>query len=106
MTGPIDPIRPIRRLASPPKREAQRDAAPVVNLTVNVGAPEPVRPAQMRPEPAATPETHLVAQEARVRGLRGGQKVLQTARCAYLEAQWSGPRDRRAKTGRITKTSA
>jgi hypothetical protein len=39
-----------------------------------------------------------------VRGLRGGQKVLDAARSAYLGAEWSGPNDRRAHTGQITKT--
>ena len=33
------------------------------------------------------------------RGLRGGPPVLEAARNAYLEAQWSGPDDRRASRG-------
>ena len=41
-----------------------------------------------------------------MRGLRGGPKVLEAARSAYLEAEWSGPNDRRARTGKITKTEA
>ena len=36
----------------------------------------------------------------------GGPKVLEAARSAYLEAEWSGPNDRRARTGKITKTEA
>jgi hypothetical protein len=38
------------------------------------------------------------------RGLRGGPETLDKARSAYLEAEWSGPADRRVRTGRITKT--
>src|SRR5262249_48883006 len=107
MTGPVEPIRPIRLTGRQRKREAaEREPAPMVNVTVNLGQPEPGRPSRLAPEPPATPETHLIAQEARVRGLRGGQKVLDTARSAYLEAQWSGPKDRRMKSGRITKTTA
>ena len=38
------------------------------------------------------------------RGLRAGQETLVRARASYLETEWSGPADRRLKTGRITKT--
>ena len=106
MTGPIDPIRPIRLIGRRPKPAEQApapDPAPVVNLTINVGQPQ--KPGRLQGEPPASAEAHMIAQGARVRGLRGGQKVLDTARSAYLEAQWSGPGDRRARTGRITKTT-
>ena len=107
MTGPIDPIRPIRLISQRKRAAAEAsEPAPVLNLTVNGGAAEPARRSRLSTEPPATPETHLIAQEARVRGLRGGRKVLDDARSAYLEAQWSGPRDRRARSGRITKTTA
>jgi hypothetical protein len=36
------------------------------------------------------------------RGLKGGAPVLQAARRAYLETQWSGPGDRRAAAGLLT----
>ena len=35
------------------------------------------------------------------RGLRGGAAVLQAARGAYLQAQWSGPADRRLVLGSV-----
>ena len=35
------------------------------------------------------------------RGLKGGAPVLQTARRAYLETQWSGLGDRRAGLGAV-----
>jgi hypothetical protein len=104
--GPIAPIRPVRLVRrQPPRPEADaRDEAaePVLNVTVNVVAP---------PQPPTTPykpptnlDAHLIAQNNRVRGLRGGQQVLDAARGAYLEAEYSGPNDRRAHAGQIKKT--
>jgi hypothetical protein len=106
MTGAIDPIRPIRLVRRETPRaaaDAHEDAAPVFNVSINVGAPAPEPPAAPR-QPPTNLDAHLIAQSARVRGLRGGQKVLETARHAYLETEWSGPNDRRTTTGQITKT--
>lgn len=103
MTGPIDPIRPVRlvRRERPQPAADESVDAPVVNVTINVApTPEPA-PTPILPTPDAA--THMIAQEARVRGLRGGPKVLQAARSAYLETEWSGPNDRRAHTGQIAK---
>jgi hypothetical protein len=105
--GPIDPIRPVR-LVRRERRSAdaaQDDAAPVVNVTVNI-APAPPEPPSAPYRPPTNLDAHLIAQNARVRGLRGGQQVLDTARGAYLETEFSGPNDRRAVTGQITKTQA
>ena len=102
MTGAIDPIRPIRlirREAAAPAPASQDDAQAVFNVSINVvPAPEPA------PRSPTNLDAHLIAQQARVRGLRGGQKVLETARHAYLETEWSGPNDRRTVAGRIAKT--
>jgi len=104
MTGAIDPIRPIRLV----RREAPRpaisddDSATVFNVSINV-----VPAAEPPPTPPRQPtnlDAHLIAQQARVRGLRGGQNVLETARHTYLETEWSGPHDRRTVAGQITKT--
>jgi hypothetical protein len=46
----------------------------------------------------------LLGQSGRKRGLKGGQPVLVGARSAYLEAEFSGPSDRRVAVGKITKT--
>jgi len=105
--GPIDPIRPVRLIRREHPRAAaeEEDApAPTVNVTVNIGSPAspPAAPYQ----PPTNLDAHLIAQGARARGLRGGQKVLETARSTYLAAEYSGPHDRRARTGRITKTEA
>ena len=102
--GPIDPIRPvrlIRRQVRPTPDEPKPSQAPVVNVTVNVAPAEPpTNPYQ----PPTNLDAHLIAQDARARGLRGGQKVLETARHVYLETEWSGDSNRRTQTGRITKT--
>ena len=106
--GPIDPIRPVR-LIRRERRSAdaapQEDAAPVVNVTVNI-APTPPEPPLAPYRPPTNLDAHLIAQSARVRGLRGGQQVLDAARGAYLETEFSGPNDRRLRAGQITKTQA
>jgi len=104
MTGAIDPIRPIRlirREARPEATESQDDTATVFNVSINVAPP-----AEPPPTPRAPTnlDAHLIAQQARVRGLRGGQNVLETARHTYLETEWSGPNDRRTSAGQIAKT--
>jgi hypothetical protein len=101
--GPIDPIRPVRLIKRErPKGEDAEPTPPTVNVTVNIA---PTAPPQAAPyQPPTNLDAHLIAQGARTRGLRGGQEVLDTARSTYLETEYSGPNDRRATTGRITKT--
>jgi hypothetical protein len=74
--------------------------------------PVPVGPAQRvafepRPQPGGgfSPfAAQLMGQDGQKRGLKGGPPVLQSARAAYLTAEWSGPNDRRGRAGRLTKT--
>jgi hypothetical protein len=102
--GPIEPIRPVRlvrRQASRADTDQPRDVQGAVSVSITIATAEP-HPAPT--QPPTNVDAHLIAQEARVRGLRGGQKVLDTARHAYLETEWSGPSDRRLQVGRITKT--
>jgi hypothetical protein len=47
----------------------------------------------------------LYGQPGQKRGLRGGAPVLRAARTAYLEAEYSGPYDRRPPQGAIAKTA-
>jgi hypothetical protein len=97
--APIRPVRPTRRDAAPKSRD---ESPAAVNVTINVG---PVADPPLSPRlPPTNLEAHLIAQTARTRGLRSGQKVLETARHAYLETEWSGPNDRRAHAGQITRT--
>ncbi|HEY1751441.1 MAG TPA: hypothetical protein VGG29_09260 [Caulobacteraceae bacterium] len=103
--GPIDPIRPVRLIRRERRKgeaEASDPAAPVVSVTVNVAPPAPEPPAPAY-QPPTNLDAHLIAQNARVRGLRGGQNVLDSARAAYLETEYSGPKDRRAHAGQVTK---
>jgi hypothetical protein len=103
--GPIDPIRPVRLVRrEPPKAEGEPAPQPTVNVTVNVTPP--AAPPRSPYQPPTGVDAHLIAQTARTRGLRGGQQVLDTARSTYLENEYSGVNDRRARAGRITKTEA
>ncbi len=99
--APIRPVRLVRRQAPRPGADSRHDAQSGVSVSITIAAAEP-HPAPT--QPPTNVDAHLIAQEARVRGLRGGQKVLETARHTYLETEWSGPSDRRLQVGRITKT--
>jgi hypothetical protein len=105
MTDPIDPIRPTRgdrrqtarRMSDPsPRAEAAPAEAPAT-LPVAV-APPP----EADPKPLLS--AHLLGQDGQKRGLRGGPPTLAKAKAAYLNAEWSGPTDRRTRTGIMSKT--
>ena len=103
--GPIDPIRPVRLIRRERRKaDGEPPPQPAVNVTVNIGQPAP--PPAAPYQPPTNLDAHLIAQGARTRGLRGGQKVLETARSTYLATEHSGTNDRRARAGRITKTQA
>jgi hypothetical protein len=85
MTEPIDPIRPVNG----DRRARVRRKADAPDKTSD-------------PRPVLT--AHLIAQENQRRGLRGGPETLAKAQAAYLTAEWSGPTDRRMRTGIISKT--
>ena len=101
MTRPIDPIRRSRRT-----REARTlsvepvPEAPVANA--GAGRVDRVKPPPETPlaEGAAALSAHLLGQEGAKRGLRGGAPVLDAARSAYENAEWSGGADRRKKSGK------
>ena len=104
MTGAIAPIRsirPIRREAAKSAAGARVDTGAAFSVSITVGPPSP--PTSPK-QPPANLDAHLAAQEARVRGLRGGQNVLDTARNTYLQTEYSGPDDRRLQAGKLTKT--
>lgn len=50
-------------------------------------------------------EAQLMGQDGQKRGLRGGKPVLDHAKGAYLDAEYSGAADRRPPRGLITKTN-
>ena len=70
-------------------------------LPVPVAGP----PSPPLPEDGAAAFTaQLIGQGGEKRGLKGGKPVLDKARHAYVEAEWTGPNDRRLKAGKIAKT--
>jgi hypothetical protein len=110
VTDPVDPIRRLDRLsrvgrgAAGAARAGKAPEPPSSNRAV-----VPVGPARTHdPESARVPvdsafAAHLLAGAPR-RGLKGGPETLEQARTTYLQNEYSGPADRRAKKGRETKT--
>ena len=67
-------------------------------------AAQPEKPDQTaRDRHASAFGAQLYGQPGEKRGLRGGEPVLNHARSAYLEAEYSGPADRRPPRGMITR---
>jgi hypothetical protein len=110
MTGPIDPLRPYgeRRHSARRAEDMPRKAADGgTNLPAVIAAPETgpeTPPPPPRPEGFAPFAAHVYGQSGQRRGLRGGQPVLDAARSAYLETEYSGPADRRPPKGVLKKT--
>ena len=71
-----------------------------VRANLPVIVEEPPKPSREPSEAAFAAQ--VMGQGGQKRGLRGGQPVLQQARSAYLEAEWSGPQDRRPPSGAVT----
>lgn len=107
MSDQIDPVQPLlpERRWRFRRREDVRAAAPVEGEA----PPAPVEAADgpdLRDRISGFAEfaAQLLGQPGIKRGLRGGPEVLDKARAAYLEAEYSGPGERRIPTGRITRT--
>lgn len=111
MTSPIDPLRRAARL----RRIGRASRASQVNGASEAGGYED-RSVPVVIEPAAPPapdhaaegvaafNAHLLGQGGVKRGLRGGPETLEAAKSVYVKTEWSGPADRRAPKGSITKT--
>ena len=110
MNGPIDPLQRAqaarRALPAPrdtnrpnPEREGADGEEDVTFVRDEQPAPPPPRKGAF-----ATFAAHLMGQSGQKRGLRGGQEVLDNARSTYLGTEYSGPADRRPRTGLIKKT--
>lgn len=74
-----------------------------------VGLPVPVSTGPRsfkdeRPQGQAELVVQLMGQAGERRGLRAGPALLDIARAAYNRVEWSGAYDRRARTGRRTRT--
>ena len=96
MTRSIDSIRAI----SGERRMRARRSSDVTPKVEPVPA-EPLAEDEVDPKPVLA--AHLIGQEGQGRGLRGGSEVLAKAKAAYLNAEWSGLTDRRARTGVFSK---
>lgn len=111
MTSPIDPIRRTGR-ARMVRHSAEDAPAASDETSEDRNLPVPVDAAPETPPPpkrnaqdgAAVFAAQLMGQDGQKRGLRGGPPVLDAAKSSYNRTEWSGPSDRRAQRGRITKT--
>lgn len=113
MTEPVPPVPPVDRRGAQ-RRERDRRASGRA-LTV-VDAPEaqetaetagrPAGPAARAGEGPAVFAAQMMGQKGQRRGLKGGPVVLDAARTAYLETEYSGARDRRPRAGVVDDSEA
>jgi hypothetical protein len=110
MNDPINPVRAVlgdrraKERRSAERRKAKREAeTAIANLPAPLRTPAPAK-ARDAVEGDCAFEAQLLGQDGRKRGLKGGPQTLEQARSAYLEAEWSGPSDRRTQTGRVRQT--
>ena len=105
MTDPVDPIR--RQDRASRAARAAASAGRAGKKAAKGGSIVPAGPARTHdPEPPpvdAAFAAQLLAGAPR-RGLKGGPETLEQARTTYLQNEYSGPADRRARKGRATKT--
>jgi hypothetical protein len=102
-----DPINPTRSSAAERRAQERRTGdrrAPADGFEARL----PVVIPQPPPSPNVAGHgsmftAHVFGQRGQKNGLKGGAPVLNEARTAYLDAEWSGPDDRRGVLGRITK---
>lgn len=110
MTDSVDPVRPFERRQTRRRAEdLSRPAAAAADGGTNL--PAIVEPAHAEdladPAPAdgySIFTAQIYGQAGQKRGLRGGQPVIDQARAAYLETEYSGPDDRRPPKGLLKKT--
>jgi len=106
MSSPIDPVRRsnLVRRAQRPHASDHDEAQEVEDRSVPaIYDPAPTPPPGSR-EGAAAFNAQLLGQDGQRRGLRGGPETLGAARSVYTKTEWSGPADRRARKGGVTKT--
>ena len=74
-------------------------------LLVGAAQRERVQPTARLAPTEAVYAAQLLGQDGQRRGLQGGQPVLQAARGAYLETEFSGQGDRRPPAGLLRRTA-
>ena len=117
MTDRIQPVGGLDRVdrREGDRRERERRAASASRALVPTGttdadaSPGEQNPARAAVHPASEPGTaafvaQQMGQAGQKRGLRGGAPVLDAARSAYLETEYSGAAERRPRAGKTTKT--
>ena len=108
MTDAVDPVRPferrqIRRRAEDTSRAAPADGGTNLPVVIETAHAEEIAD----PPPAqgySVFTAQVYGQTGQKRGLRGGQPVIDQARAAYLETEYSGSDDRRPPKGLLRKT--
>lgn len=126
MTSPVGPVRPVGSTPAvdpvihPDRRDqdrreaerrqaalsASRDLVPSGPVIDDTPAHDPAAPAP-RPEApgsASAFAAQVLGQGGNKRGIRGGPPVLDSARSTYLNAEYSGPGDRRPPVGKTKRT--
>jgi hypothetical protein len=117
MTDRLDPVRDRgdrrqhwRRDEDAPGSNRNRKAGATEPPAATDRMPVPTGAAQHREPPGPPPgdrqsafAAQLLGQPGVKRGLRGGPEVIDAARSAYLEAEYSGPADRRPSKGLLKK---
>jgi hypothetical protein len=104
MTSPIDPIRRAARLRRAARSESDRaeEAQETgAGLPVPVDAPRTIPPRHESSPTAAVFDAQLLGQNGEKRGLRAGPQAIDRAKASYNQVEWSGAKDRRARTGRF-----
>lgn len=108
MTDAVDPVRPFerrqtRRRVEDMSRPAHADGGTNLPVVIETAHAEEIAD----PSPAqgySVFTAQMYGQTGQKRGLRGGQPVIDQARAAYLETEYSGPDDRRPPKGLLKKT--
>lgn len=110
MMSRIDRVRRVTQARRSARVEGEHveetTGAEVVNLPVPVGPAGAYQRAPRRDFRQGDCEVaaQLLGQAGERRGLRAGPNLLDTARVAYNRVEWSGSYDRRARSGRRTRT--
>ncbi|QLQ12427.1 MAG: hypothetical protein HZY74_02825 [Brevundimonas sp.] len=114
MTDPVDPVPPIgpRATGADDRRQDDRRArdrrqSGRMMVPIEGAGPEPDRPRAEAPgttDPAGSTgfAAQVMGQGGEKRGLKGGASVLSSARKSYLGAEYSGDKDRRPPSGKVS----
>ena len=94
-----------RRAARTEADRSEETSRTAANLPVPVGPVLTVRTfREERRRGEAELAAQLMGQDGQRRGLRAGPNVVDVARAAYNQVEWSGSYDRRARKGRRART--